>query len=714
MDMSHQALPAAQPAVDIGLARYCAALWRHRRSLLACVAFCTLLGVAYAQFAAPRYQAVATIQIEYQRGIVRLDEADNGRPLPPPEAITEMQLLTSRRVVGEVVDAQGLDLTITPRRLPVLGDWLARRYEGSHGDIAPARFGLNQYGWGGERLAITTLTVPDALYGQPLTLKAEAPDRFVLFDARGTRLLDGRLGQPASAGALSLDIAQLRSYPGTEFILVKQRREVAIQALQERLNVSERGKRSGILSIQLQDPDPLRAQRILQGITEAYVRQDVVRNADEATQQLAFLRQELPRVSQRLAAGRQALDAYQRRQGSVAIGEEARSLLRQAVDLDGQLSALEMERLALALRFTTTHPLYQTLLARRQVLTQERQALQRRLGALPETQQEVLRLQREVEAADKVYALISKRIQELAVVRAGTVSDVRIIDTAYAQIAPVYPKKPLLVLSALLFGCLAGGAWVYLRASLEHGIEDGDAFERLGLPLLAQLPLAPRRAISGPLQARADPAYQEALRILRTSLAFTRTAARNDLLLITSASPAAGKSSVAVQLARGMAEGGTRVLLVDADLRRGRLHRRLQVARRPGLADVLAGLATPDQAIQATAVPGLDCLVGGTRPPNPAELLMSPRCTELLRQLQHDYELIILDTPPVLAVTDAVLLAAQAGTCLLVSRHGCNTAKEIEATQRQFAHSGLVLQGAVLNGVPAAPFTRGTLGVLTG
>ena len=714
MDMSHQALPAAQPAVDIGFARYCAALWRHRRGLFACVACCTLLGVAYAQFAAPRYQAVATIQIEYQRGIVRLDEADNGRPLPPPEAITEMQLLTSRRVVGEVVDAQGLDLSVTPRRLPLLGDWLARRYEGSHDDIAPARFGLDQYGWGGERLAIAKLTVPDALYGEPLTLRAEAPDRFVLSDAQGTQLLEGRLGKPASSGALSLDIAQLRAYPGTEFILVKQRREVAIQALQERLNVSERGKRSGILSIQLQDSDPLRAQRILQGITEAYVRQDVVRNADEATQQLAFLRQELPRVSQRLAAGRQALDAYLRRQGSIAIGEEARSLLRQAVDLDSQLSALEMERLSLALRFTTTHPLYQTLLARRQVLSGERQALQRRLGELPETQQEVLRLQREVAAADKVYALMSKRIQELSVVRAGTVSDVRIIDTAYSQIAPVYPKKPLLVLSALLFGCLAGGAWVYLRASLERGIEDADALERLGLPVLALLPLAPRRAVSGPLQAPPDAAYQEALRILRTSLAFTRTSARNDLLLITSASPAAGKSSVAVQLARVLAEGGARVLLVDADLRRGRLHRRLQVARRPGLADVLAGLATPEQAIQGTVVPGLDCLVGGTRPPNPAELLMSPRCTELLRGLQHEYDLIVLDTPPVLAVTDAVLLSAQAGTCLLVSRHGCNTAQEIEATQRQFAHSGLVLQGAVLNGVPPAPFTRGTLGVLTG
>ncbi len=87
---------------------------------------------------------------------------------------------------------------------------------------------------------------------------------------------------------------------------------------------------------------------------------------------------------------------------------------------------------------------------------------------------------------------------------------------------------------------------------------------------------------------------------------------------------------------------------------------------------------------------------------------------KLLRGLQQDYELVILDTPPVLAVTDAVLLAAQAGTCLLVSRYGCNTAKEIEATQRQFAHSGLQLQGAVLNAVPPPPFTRAALGILTG
>ncbi len=714
MDMSHQALPAAASAADIGFARYCAALWRHRRGLLACVAGCTLLGVAYAQLAAPRYQAVATLQIEYQRGIVRLDDADNGRPLPPPEAITEMQLLTSRRVVGEVVDTQGLDLSVTPRRLPLLGDWLARRYEASHGDIAAARFGLTQYGWGGERLVIAHLELPDALYGQPLTLTAAAPDRFVLSDAQGTRLLEGQLGQPASAGALQLDIAQLRAYPGTQFILVKQRRGVAIQALQERLNVSERGKRSGILSIQLQDQDPQRAQRILQGISEAYVRQDVTRNADQSSQQLAFLRQELPQVNQRLSAGRQALDSYQRRQGSIAIGEEGRSLLRQAVELDAQLSGLEVERLALALRFTPTHPLYQTLLARRQVLNGERQALQRRLGKLPQTQQEVLRLQREVEAADKLYALMSKRIQELSVVRAGTVSDVRIIDNAYAQVAPVYPKKPLLMLSALLFGCLAGGAWVYLRASLERGIEDAEGLEHLGLPVLAQLPLAAGRQLNGSLQAPLDSGYAEALRTLRTSLAFARTEARNDLLLITSASPAAGKSSVAVQLARVLAEGGTRVLLIDADLRRGRLHRRLQVARRPGLAEVLGGLATPEQAIQASGLPGLDCLVGGIRPPNPAELLMSPRCTELLRQLQHDYDLVILDTPPVLAVTDAVELAAQAGTCLLVSRHGCNTAKEIEATQRQFAHSGLALHGAVLNAVPPPPFARGSLGVLAG
>ncbi|WP_434775987.1 polysaccharide biosynthesis tyrosine autokinase [Pseudomonas oryzihabitans] len=712
MDKSHQALPPAPHAADIGFARYCAALWRHRRGLLACVVLCTLLGVAYAQFAAPRYQAVATLQIEYQRGIVRLDDADNGRPMPPPEAITEMQLLTSRRVVGEVVDALGLDLSVTPRRVPLLGDWLARRHERASAAIATAPFGLHRFGWGGEQLTIASLTVPAALYGQPLTLTAEAPDRFVLADAKGNRLLEGRLGQPAGAGELRLDIAQLHAYPGTEFILVKQRRGVAIQALQERLRVSERGKRSGILSIQLQDTDALRAQRILQGITEAYVRQDVTRNADESTQQLAFLRHELPRVNQRLSAGRQALDSYQRQRGSIAIGAEGRSLLSQAVELDGQLSALEMERLGLALRFTPTHPLYQTLLARRQVLNRQRQVLQRRLGQLPQTQQEVLRLQREVEAADKVYALISRRIQELSVVRAGTVSDVRIIDHAYTQIAPVYPKKPLLILSALLFGCLAGGAWVYLRASLERGIEDAGSLEELGLPVLAQLPLAPGRQAGGSLQMPLDASYQEALRILRTSLAFARTEARNDLLLVTSASPGAGKSSVAVQLARVLAEGGMRVLLVDADLRRGRLHRRLQLTRRPGLAEVLAGLATPEQAIQPTVIAGLDCLVGGIRPPNPAELLMSSRCTELLRGLQQDYELVILDTPPVLAVTDAVLLAAQAGTCLLVSRHGCNTAKEIEATQRQFAHSGLVLQGAVLNAVPPQPFARGSLGLL--
>ncbi len=676
-----------------------------------------MTGVAYAILATPVYLANALVQVEPKKndmlGFSDLNSMLGGQS----PSVTEIGIIKSRAVIGKTVDDLRLDIDVTPNTFPLIGGFLSRRYRGeTELSVAPPRFGLSSYAWGGERLEFAKLNLPKELLGKKLTLIAGEQHRFQLLDDNGNLLVDGVAGEAFAQDGVEGQVAQLLANPGTRFEVVRYPRIVTIQGYQDALDISEQGKESGIIRLALASSDAAEAVKILNKIASLYVDQNVRRTSAEAAQSLAFLQSQLPQVKRDLAKASDALNAYQTHGKTVNISLETQSVLGQSVALETRISELKLQQAEMDRKFTKQHPAYRALMTQIGELTQQQRSLEGKVQDLPATQQELLNLTRDVEVASQIYTQLLNKSQELDIIRAGAVGNVRLVDTADVDLtSPVKPKKALIVLIATFLGAFVGVALVLLRKSLSKGLEGPEAIEQLGLPVYASIPYSALQQEEDSKKVRAKiaadtPAYLlalrnptdlsiESIRSLRTCLHFAALDSTNNRIMISGPSPQVGKTFVSSNLAAVMAQSGQRVVLIDADMRKGHLHKTLNTPITNGLSDLLVKRCTLDQAINKVEVDNLHFISRGQVPPNPSELLMHANFRELLAQLSERYDVVIIDTPPLLAVTDAAIVGREAGISLIVARFGVNPAKEIEMTIRRFAQNGIELKGAVFNGV---------------
>ncbi|QEY70409.1 polysaccharide biosynthesis tyrosine autokinase [Pseudomonas denitrificans (nom. rej.)] len=710
-------LQASQDDDEIDLLALFGTLLDRKWMIASITAGFMVMGVAYALLAPPVYRASATLQVEQKKpGIPGLSDMSDLLGAQS-QAVTEIQLLTSRSVIGKAVDSLKLDIDVQPSLFPVFGNFLHRHYSPEHpGDIAPALLGMSRFAWGGESLKIFQLDVPDVLLEKQLTLIAGENGRYSLFDDDNNLLVKGTVGQPAEQNGVKVQVETLAANPGTRFKVTRERRLSAILDYQQNLNVSETGKESGILTLALDDEQPEQALAVLDAISQQYVLQNVERASAEAASSLEFLRGQLPEVRKDLEQSENALSGYQSRAKSADISLETKALLDQIVALDTSISQLKLQQAEMDHKFTHQHPAYQALMRQIGELTSKQAGLSKRVEALPETQQDLLRLTRDVQVSTAIYTQMLNKAQELDVMRAGAVGNVRIIDPADVDTTkPVKPKKPLIVAIATLLGLFFAIALVLLRKAMNRGIETPEAIEQLGLPVYASIPYSALQKAEedrrnkcnkgsfqpAPLLATSHPTdlAVESLRSLRTSLHFAMLESGDNRLMISGPSPSVGKSFVSANLAAVIAQTGQRVLLVDVDMRKGYLHKILNAREQSGLSDLLIRRCGFDSAIQATSVQNLSFISRGQIPPNPSELLMHPNFTDMLERASAEFDLVILDTPPLLAVTDAAIVGRQAGTSLIVTRFAKNAQREIELTIRRFEQNGIELKGAIFNGV---------------
>ncbi len=704
-------------ADGLGLRELLGAVYDARWQVVAFIVAFVGMALLYLLLATPIYRADAVIQVETKvsplAGLAEVGGA-LGLGSRATEASTEIALITSRAVLGSAVDALRLDIEVVPASLPLLGRLLARRGDGpSAAPPGHAWPGLARFGRGDELLHVRGLELPAHLHGTWLTLVAGERGRYVLQDGSGATLLDGAAGRVARGRGIVLEVTALRARPGMRFGLRLQPRLGVVDALGRAVVASESGKGSGILRLSYRDPDPQRAERVLQQVTQAYVAQNIERNAAEASAQLRFVKAQMPAIREQLDTAHRALSDYQARADAVDLGLQTKGLLEQQVAVEAGIQQLRLQQADADRRFTRDHPAYQALIRQLAELERRRNAFQGRVRQLPEAQQALLQLTRDVQVSNELYTGMLHQAQQLDVARAGTLGNVRIVDAAQVDaLQPVAPRRLLVVLAGLAAGVFVAVGGVLARRQFSRGIEDPAQLEALGLPVYATVPTStvPRRRLRpsarrdhapGLLALRApDELAVEALRSLRTRLHFARLEARNNLVLITGASPAAGKTFVTTNLAAVLAQAGQRVLVIDADMRKGAVHKVLGVAPAPGLSEVLAGGARLDEVIHAcAALDGLSYITRGGAAPHPSELLMRDGLVPLLAAVQPRFDVVLIDTPPILAVTDAAVLARHAGTCLLVARFGRNQPRELEVARRRFEQNGVTLDGAILNAV---------------
>lgn len=712
---------SAQFDDEIDLRQLLGILLDGRYIIAASVALFAAAAVAYALLATPIYRANGIILVEDNApGVPGLDDMAEIFASESSSA-TELHVIKSRMVVGQVVDELDLTTSAKPIYFPVIGAAMARRYSG----VKPvdAAFWLDGYAWGGEHIKVSYLDVPRGYLGEPLELVALGGDRYLL--SLGDReLLKGSIGQPAFGldGELEIVVDSLTARTGTRFEVIKSGRLYTVLELQRTLSVSEKGKDTGIIEIALEGPDRDYIAEVVDSTAANYYFQNVKRLAAEAESSLDFLDQQIPRVKADLALSEEALNDYRSERTSVDLSLEAQAALDSLVQIEADISAMSISEADISRRFTPEHPNYISFKRQQENLQQQRDKLSGKLEQLPDTQKRILRLKRDFEVNQAIFIALENRRQELSILKASTVGNVRLLDSAEVMPNTVAPKRALIAVLGTLLGGMFGLVVVAMRSFLKAGITDPKIFSDMGLMVHATIPYSdselavrptdtPFRRLRSKEKIKKQQKYNllahdhpadlsiEALRSLRTSLHFSMMDSKNNLVMISSASPGVGKSFVSVNLAAVVAQSGRRVLIIDADMRKGYQHRRFDVGPENGLAEVLAGTLGVTEAIRGTPVEGLDYLSRGKIPSNPSELLMGPGFTKLVESLADTYDLVLFDTPPILAVTDASIIGAYCGSSIMVARFESCTAKEIAAANSRFELNGIDIKGIVFNAV---------------
>lgn len=672
------------------------------------------LGGGYAYMATPIYESNTLIQVEDATGspMGALMGAAGGQFDIKSPTGAEIEILRSRLVVGEAVRNLQLDLTVTPKRPPVVGKWLARN---ASEPSDPGFLGLGGYVSGNESLQVAAFNLPAALEGQRFSVVLTGKG-YELRSSAGDVLGQGEFGQRLSfehqGQGGELLVASAVGKPGAEFFLSRASGLAITQSLQGALKITEQGRQSGILRVSLEGPDPQLAARILNEIGALFVRQNTERRAAEAEKSLAFLDTQLPQLRRELEASEGKFNQFRSQKGIFDLDTEAAATLDQAVNLRVKLFDLQQKRKELEARFTSEHPVVRALDEQIAELSAKIGGLESKAKGLPNVQQDLLRLTRDVKVNNELYTNLLNSFQQLRLVKEGKVGNVRIIDVAVAPLGPFKPQRAQILGLAGVLGLLAGLGLAFLRHRLRPGIRTADEIEReLGLNVFATVPHSPLQAELaaniktgkpvGHLLAlvKPDEAAIESLRSLRTALQFAMLDASSNRVLITGPTPGIGKSFISANFAAVLAAAGKRVLLVDADLRKGHVHQLFDQERGHGLSELIAGSQPLEAVLRANVAAQLDLITTGTLPPNPAELLMSPATSALLESLSARYDLVLIDTPPVLAVADTAVLAPQSGTVFLVARAEVTSLGELQETSKRLAQSGVQVKGTIFNGL---------------
>ena len=716
--------PPQNPEEDeIDLGELIATLLDGKVLIIVITLIALAVGVVSSFLMTPIYKADAMLQVE---------DSSSASPLGALEGVSgifeskspiqgEIEIIKSRMILGNAINKLHLDIFAQPKFFPVIGKAIARQYQSKNkGKISDPLFGSPEYAWGGESIKVSTLNVPQHWLGKKITLIVGQKGQFTLTD-NDEQTIKGYVGKIVSktieGEEFRVYISVLNARPGTHFMLQKQPKSIAIQALNGKLSISEKGKKTGILSFTMESPFPLLAKNVLNEIANIYTQSSVEQKSAEAKKTLAFLDKQLPLIKNQLEVATTALNNYRQQQGSIDLTIETQGVLTGIVEQRTKITLLQQKRDELRGSFTAFHP--SIIAIDKQISRLQAQIGQynKKIADLPETQQVILRLSRDVQVNTELYTTLLNNSQTLKVAKAGTIGDVRIIDYAVLPLSPIKPKKSLIIAISTLLGLILAIAWVFIRKALHQGIEDPDFLEQhLDIPVYATVPLSPNqkaladRIKKGKASDKSmvlaiedkDDLAVESLRSLRTTLHFAFLEAKNNIIMITGPSPGIGKSFISINLATVLADSGKKILLIDGDMRKGLMNKSFNMERDNGLSELILNEIDSKTAIRTITDCQIDFIPTGELPPNPSELLLHENFAVLLEELDEHYDHIIIDSPPILAVTDACVIGRMASATLLVVRSGEHSLRELQQSVKRFRQNDVNLKGIVFNGVPVS------------
>lgn len=660
---------------------------KNWKIMVPCLIIAGIVGVFVAMWIRPVYKVDALLQIESKnnKSVGMIGGLSNLFASASP-AETEIELINSRQILGDAVEKMHLQYIATPTNAL---DRLLQR-EG--------RMDINQF-------EVPWKSVPEEEKRGPWHITIKDSLSFDLFDHNDNFVLSGGAGQtykvPYAGDTVTFSVLKMNVKAGQTFDIVKTERLDAIAAFKGAFDVKERGKKTGILEFSYKDIYPDRATEILNEVASTYLQQNVEQRNAEAQKTLEFLEKQLPDVKAQMDSSLLKFNTYRNQVGSVDINAETRLVLEKRTRLQQDLLALQQKKQGAIRLFQPEHPTVKTLEEQENALKRELASNSSEAKKLPATQQEVLKLTNEVDLSKVMYTTMLNNIQQLKLVSAGEVGSVRIIDFAEQVTRPTKPNKKIIICIALFIGFLLGAAIVALKSKFSNGVRDAHFIEReTGYSVYAKIPKGNPNGTKGtrPLAVvEPDDVAVESLRTLRSSLEFSMEDGTRQIIGVSGLIPGVGKSFISVNLAALYAGLGKKVILIDADLRKGRLHKEFGIKRGNGLSQILLHEVNSKDVIHNTEVENLFIIPCGNVPSNPSELLGSKHYTSLIDELEKQYDLIIVDTPPIMLVTDAALACKMASQIVMVIEYNKHSIDAIKDGMNQLlkgnpsAHASFVI-----------------------
>ncbi|RJG00014.1 polysaccharide biosynthesis tyrosine autokinase [Noviherbaspirillum saxi] len=702
------------------LASYLDVLWESRWLIVTIALMATLLAGAYAFMTTPVYRSNMLIHVEEegQRNANNIVGDLSSMFDVKTSALAEMELVQSRLVVSRATDNLRLYINASPKYFPGVGFWLASKNKQLS---EPGVLGYGGYVWGAEKIDVAVFNVPEALLNRPFVVTAEGGGSFRLTQKEQGIDLKAKVGETSifelPNGTIEIRVDRLDGKPGAEFGLSRASRLATIEGIQRSMKVEELGgKQSGVIGVSLQGSDPRLINGVLSEVGKEYVKQNAARKTEDAEKSLAYLNKQLPEIKSQLEQAEAKYNAFRNANGTIDLGEESKLSLQQSSAAKLKKMELQQKKIELLARYTEDHPAVQGIDSQLKEINGQISAMNDHIKQLPQIEQNLLRLSREVKVNTDLYTQLLNTAQQLRLVTVGKVSNVRLVDSPMMAEKPIKPNRPVLLALGLMAGLFLGVVAAFLRKSLAGGIDSPEKLEAIaGVPVFATIPHSKKQKelyqqVSAkhqkvPLLANVSSTdvAVESLRNFRTALQFSLPKFKNNIVLITGATPGMGKSFVSANLAAIMAATGKKVLLIDADLRNGLLHLYFGFGRHDGLSDAIAGARRLDQVIHHSVIDNMDFITTGTLPQHPSELLLRPNFGAFLQELSSRYDLVLIDAPPILAVADTMIIGAQAGAIYIMTRAGVTTPGEINESMKRLAQAGLEAKGVLFNDLKVRP-----------
>lgn len=676
-----------------------------------CILLSLICALLYLRATPDTYSVDALVQVEENKGASAALLGDLSSMVEQKQpAQAEIEILKSRLVLGNVIQHLNLDLKISGTENSFTDRLLSPHHYQTQYQPKSVVFKDDE-----KAFDIRQFNVPSNFRDKNLELRFIKDGQFSLTNTQTEQvILIGKTNQAntlrTADGLWNISI-YTQDQLNDVYLIQKQSLPAAVNNILANYSVAEKGKLTGILGLNYQGTDKTHITQVLNAILVSYSQQNIERRSAETAQTLKFLDEQLPELKQQLDVAEREFNKFRQQYNTVDVTKESELFLTQSVTLETQKAQLEQQVAEAGAKYTAEHPVMQQMNAQLGAINKKIGELNATLKELPDLQRRYLQLYREVEVKQQLYTALLNSYQQLRIAKAGEIGNVRIVDTAVEPIEPIAPKKLQILILSIFLGGFLGTLLALLRNMMRSGIKDSTQIENeLDLPVYATVPRSPvqesrinilKKKKNIPILAvkNSDDIAIESLRSMRTAIHFALSSARNNLITISGPAPEVGKSFISTNLATILAQSDKRVLIIDADLRRGYLHKYFNLDTQPGLTELLNGQQSLETVIRHTEVPGLSVISRGKSPANPSELLSSNQFKNLLEQMSEKFDHVIIDTPPVLAVTDGIIISQYTGVNLVIARYAKTQMKELELTLNRFEQAGVKVNGFILNDI---------------